>query len=183
VPPAITVATMSETRPAWATDSRRTAHIMPVAERASTGEHLKTRGEHAVPRLRSPVAGHRVGATEQHGARSNAEKEIAVPAPEEALSAGNITFTGFEGAEINAYQALPAGLGPSPGSWSSTTFPVGTRRRRRSHGASPPRVTTPSAPTSTPARGSMSIPTTPRPRRARPAASPTTSSSVTPRPR
>ena len=27
-------------------------------------------------------------------------------APEEALSAGNVTFTGYEGAEINAYQAL-----------------------------------------------------------------------------
>ena len=38
-----------------------------------------------------------------------------MPVPEEALSAGNITFTGFEGAEINAYQALPAGTGPFPG--------------------------------------------------------------------
>ena len=43
------------------------------------------------------------------------EKEADVPAPEEALSAGNITFTGYEGAEINAYQALPAGAGPFPG--------------------------------------------------------------------
>ena len=37
-----------------------------------------------------------------------------MPAPEEALSAGNITFTGYEGAEINAYQALTAGAGPFP---------------------------------------------------------------------
>ena len=56
-------------------------------------------------------------------------------APEEALSAGNITFTGFEGAEINAYQALPAGAGPFPGvlvihhlpGWDSTTKEI-TRR-------------------------------------------------------
>ena len=38
-----------------------------------------------------------------------------MPAPEEALSAGNITFTGYEGAAINAYQALPAGDGPFAG--------------------------------------------------------------------
>ena len=58
-----------------------------------------------------------------------------MPAPEEALSAGNITFTGFEGAEINAYQALPAGTGPFPGvlvihhlpGWDSTTKEI-TRR-------------------------------------------------------
>jgi carboxymethylenebutenolidase len=58
-----------------------------------------------------------------------------VPAPEEALSAGNITFTGYEGAEINAYQALPAGDGPFPGvlvihhlpGWDSTTKEI-TRR-------------------------------------------------------
>ena len=58
-----------------------------------------------------------------------------MPAPEEALSAGNITFTGYEGAEINAYQALPAGDGPFPGvlvihhlpGWDSTTKEI-TRR-------------------------------------------------------
>ena len=58
-----------------------------------------------------------------------------MPAPEEALSAGNITFTGYEGAEINAYQALPAGAGPFPGvlvihhlpGWDSTTKEI-TRR-------------------------------------------------------
>jgi carboxymethylenebutenolidase len=38
-----------------------------------------------------------------------------VTAPEEALSARNVTFTGYEGADINAYQALPAGDGPFPG--------------------------------------------------------------------
>ena len=38
-----------------------------------------------------------------------------MPAPEEALTAGNVTFTGYEGAEINAYQALPAGDGPFGG--------------------------------------------------------------------
>ena len=58
-----------------------------------------------------------------------------MPAPEEALSAGNITFTGYEGAEINAYQALPAGAGPFPGvlvihhlpGWDSATKEI-TRR-------------------------------------------------------
>jgi carboxymethylenebutenolidase len=38
-----------------------------------------------------------------------------VPAPEEALTARNVTFTGYEGASVNAYQALPAGDGPFPG--------------------------------------------------------------------
>src|SRR5580698_2506974 len=58
-----------------------------------------------------------------------------MPAPEEALSAKNITFTGYEGAEINAYQALPAGDGPFPGvlvihhlpGWDSPTKEI-TRR-------------------------------------------------------
>jgi carboxymethylenebutenolidase len=58
-----------------------------------------------------------------------------VPAPEEALSAGNVTFTGYEGAEINAYRALPAGDGPFPGvlvihhlpGWDSPTKEI-TRR-------------------------------------------------------
>ena len=45
--PAITMATLSETSPARATDSRRTAHIMPVAGRASTDEHLRARGVRA----------------------------------------------------------------------------------------------------------------------------------------
>ena len=38
-----------------------------------------------------------------------------MPAPEEALSARNVEFTGHEGARINAYQALPAGDGTFPG--------------------------------------------------------------------
>jgi carboxymethylenebutenolidase len=58
-----------------------------------------------------------------------------MPAPEEALSAGNITFAGYEGADVNAYQALPAGDGPFPGvlvihhlpGWDSTTKEI-TRR-------------------------------------------------------
>ena len=58
-----------------------------------------------------------------------------MPAPEEALSAKNITFTGYEGAEINAYRALPTGAGPFPGvlvihhlpGWDSTTKEI-TRR-------------------------------------------------------
>ena len=62
-----------------------------------------------------------------------------MPAPEEALSAGNITFTGYEGAEINAYQALPAGDGPFPGvlvihhlpGWDSTTKEITAALRRR----------------------------------------------------
>jgi carboxymethylenebutenolidase len=35
-----------------------------------------------------------------------------VPAPEEALTARNVLFTGADGAQINAYQAEPAGDGP-----------------------------------------------------------------------
>jgi carboxymethylenebutenolidase len=58
-----------------------------------------------------------------------------VAAPEEALSAKNVTYTGHEGAEINAYQALPAGDGPFPGvfvihhlpGWDSGTKEI-TRR-------------------------------------------------------
>ncbi len=50
------------------------------------------------------------------GTRRDAEKEAAVPAPpEEALTAGNVMLTGRDGAQINAYQALPAGAGPFPG--------------------------------------------------------------------
>ena len=56
-------------------------------------------------------------------------------APEEALSAKNVTYAGHEGAEINAYQALPAGDGPFPGvfvihhlpGWDSGTKEI-TRR-------------------------------------------------------
>ena len=38
-----------------------------------------------------------------------------MPAPEEALSAQNMTFTGHGGAQINAYRSLPAGDGPYGG--------------------------------------------------------------------
>ena len=34
-----------------------------------------------------------------------------MPAPEEALTARNVTFTGADGAPVNAYQAVPAGDG------------------------------------------------------------------------
>src|SRR5580698_10962044 len=58
-----------------------------------------------------------------------------MPAPEEALTAGNITFTGYEGADVNAYQAVPKGDGPFPGvlvihhlpGWDSGTKEI-TRR-------------------------------------------------------
>jgi carboxymethylenebutenolidase len=58
-----------------------------------------------------------------------------VAAPEEALSAKNVTYSGYGGAEINAYQALPAGDGPFPGvfvihhlpGWDSGTKEI-TRR-------------------------------------------------------
>ena len=61
-------------------------------------------------------------------------------APEEALSAGNVMFTGYEGAEVNAYQALPAGGGPFPGvlvihhlpGWDSGTKEI--TRRFAAHG-------------------------------------------------
>ena len=59
-------------------------------------------------------------------------------APEEALSARNVTFTGYEGAEINAYQAPPRATGRSLASSSSTTCPAGTRGPRRSPAVSPP---------------------------------------------
>jgi carboxymethylenebutenolidase len=58
-----------------------------------------------------------------------------VPAPEEALSAHDVMFAGHEGAQINAYQALPAGEGPFAGvlvihhlpGWDSPTKEI-TRR-------------------------------------------------------
>jgi carboxymethylenebutenolidase len=58
-----------------------------------------------------------------------------VPAPEEALSAQNVTFAGHEGAPVNAYRALPAGDGPFGGvlvihhlpGWDSPTKEI-TRR-------------------------------------------------------
>ena len=43
------------------------------------------------------------------------KKEAAVPAPEEALSAKNVMLTGADGAQIDAYRALPAGDGPFGG--------------------------------------------------------------------
>jgi carboxymethylenebutenolidase len=42
-------------------------------------------------------------------------KESSLPYPEEALSAGNVMFSGDGGDAINAYQALPQGSGPFPG--------------------------------------------------------------------
>ena len=81
-------------------------------------------------------------------------------AREEALSAGNVLITGHGGDEINAYQALTGEPGHDRVSWSSTTCPGGTHPPRRSRGGSPPTATTPSVPTSTPAKGSTSIPTT-----------------------
>ena len=56
-------------------------------------------------------------------------------APEEALTAGNVMFTGNDGAPINAYQAVPAGDGPFGGvlvihhlpGWDSGTKEI-TRR-------------------------------------------------------
>jgi len=58
-----------------------------------------------------------------------------VPAPEEALSAANVMISGHEGAQLNAYQALPAGEGPFGGvlvihhlpGWDSGTKEI-TRR-------------------------------------------------------
>ena len=38
-----------------------------------------------------------------------------MPTPAEALTARNVTFTGHDGAQVNAYQALPAGEGPFGG--------------------------------------------------------------------
>ena len=32
-----------------------------------------------------------------------------MPAPEEAMTTGNVMITGHAGAEVNAYQAVPAG--------------------------------------------------------------------------
>src|SRR6202035_3578495 len=63
------------------------------------------------------------------------EKEAPVPAPEEGLSAQNVTFAGHEGAPANAYRALPAGDGPFGGvlvihhlpGWDSPTKEI-TRR-------------------------------------------------------
>ena len=61
-----------------------------------------------------------------------------MPAPEEALTARNVTFTGADGAQINAYQAVPAGDGPFGGvlvihhlpGWDSGTKEI-TRQVRR----------------------------------------------------
>ena len=103
-----------------------------------------------------------------------------MPAPEEALTARNVMFTGADGARSTPTRPSPPATTPAAGSSSSITCRAGTRAPRRSRGASPPVATTPSARTSTPARGSMSIPTTPRPPRGRPAGSPTSSSWATP---
>jgi carboxymethylenebutenolidase len=66
-----------------------------------------------------------------------------VPAPEEALSARNVTFTGYEGASVNAYLALPAGDGPFPGvlvihhmpGWDSGTKEITRRFAANSYNA------------------------------------------------
>jgi carboxymethylenebutenolidase len=58
-----------------------------------------------------------------------------VAAPKEALLAEEITYPGYEGAEINAYQAIPAGDGPFPGvfvihhlpGWDSGTKEIARR--------------------------------------------------------
>ena len=58
-----------------------------------------------------------------------------MPAPEEALNARNVMFTGADGAQINAYQAVPGGDGPFGGvlvihhlpGWDSGTKEI-TRR-------------------------------------------------------
>jgi carboxymethylenebutenolidase len=62
-------------------------------------------------------------------------EEAPVAAPEEALSAGNVMLTGADGAQINAYQAIPKGDGPFGGvlvihhlpGWDSATKEI-TRR-------------------------------------------------------
>ena len=64
-------------------------------------------------------------------------------APEEALSAKNVTYAGYEGAEINAYQALPAGAGPFPGvfvihhlpGWDSGTKEIARRFAAKGYNA------------------------------------------------
>ena len=38
-----------------------------------------------------------------------------MPAPEEAMTTGNVMITGHAGAEVNAYQAVPAGEAPAAG--------------------------------------------------------------------
>lgn len=61
-------------------------------------------------------------------------------APEEALSAANVMFRGHEGAQINAYQVVPAGDGPFGGvlvihhlpGWDSGTKEI--TRRFAAHG-------------------------------------------------
>jgi len=66
-----------------------------------------------------------------------------VPAPEEALTAANVTFEGHQGALINAYQAVPAGDGPFGGvlvihhlpGWDSATKEITRRFASRGYNA------------------------------------------------
>ena len=66
-----------------------------------------------------------------------------MPAPEEALSAGNVTFIGHGGALVNAYQAVPVGAGPSGGvlvihhlpGWDSATKEITRRFAARGYNA------------------------------------------------
>ncbi|HXZ62346.1 MAG TPA: dienelactone hydrolase family protein [Acidimicrobiales bacterium] len=66
-----------------------------------------------------------------------------MPAPEEALTAANVTFEGHQGALINAYQAVPAGDGPFGGvlvihhlpGWDSATKEITRRFASRGYNA------------------------------------------------
>jgi carboxymethylenebutenolidase len=58
-----------------------------------------------------------------------------MPAPEEAMTTGNVMITGHAGAQVNAYQAVPAGDAPRPGvivihhlpGWDSGTKEIARR--------------------------------------------------------
>ena len=66
-----------------------------------------------------------------------------MPAPEEALSARNVTFSGHGEAPVNAYEALPAGDGPFGGvlvvhhlpGWDSATKEITRRFAARGYNA------------------------------------------------
>ena len=104
-----------------------------------------------------------------------------MPAPEEALTAHNVTFSGHGGAEINAYHSLPAGDGPYGGvlvihhlpGWDSGTKEITRRFAADGYNAICPNLY---------ARQGFDVDPDDAGRRprARPVASPTTSSWVTP---